>query len=184
MKGLTKAKAKGFQKKYLLGLLVLAPLVVILSVSLLRKRQPEVLTSEEAETRNPGIVYDASAVSGGWEDEDTEAITADLDQKVAEGMMNISMNTAPVFQNGRGNVMIVNESSNRLPQVVEILRNDTEEVIYTSGAIPVGSKIETAVLTTAMAPGTYECTARFYNVDPDSGQRTGCAGAVITITVM
>ncbi len=38
--------------------------------------------------------------------------------------------------------MIVNEGVNNYPQVVEIIRNDTQEKIYKSGAIPVGSKIE------------------------------------------
>ena len=61
-------------------------------------------------------------------------------------MINISMNTAPYFENGtaEGNVMIVNEAINNYPQQVEFIRNDTQEVIYQSKAIPVGSKIERA----------------------------------------
>ena len=31
--------------------------------------------------------------------------------------------------------------------------------------------------------GTYECTAYFHNLDPDSGAIIGTAGAIITITV-
>jgi hypothetical protein len=52
------------------------------------------------------------------------------------------MNTSPNFANGTsaGNLMIVNEAVNRYPQVVEITRNDTNDVIYKSGAIPVGIK--------------------------------------------
>lgn len=79
--------------------------------------------------------------------------------------------------------MIVNESINRYPQVVEITRNDTNEVVYKSGAIPVGSKIETAKLSVDLDVGTYECTAMFYNVDPNTGNYLGCAGAIINITV-
>ena len=70
------------------------------------------------------------------------------------------------------------------PQVVEITRNDTGETIYKSGAIPVGSKIEKAKLSADLDAGTYECTALFYNVDPDTGDYLGCAGAIITITVL
>ena len=42
-------------------------------------------------------------------------------------MINISMNTAPYFENGKaeGNVMIVNESINNYPQQVEFIRNDS-----------------------------------------------------------
>jgi len=80
--------------------------------------------------------------------------------------------------------MIVNETINRYPQVVEISRNDTGEVVYKSGGIPVGSKIENAKLNVDMDKGTYDCTALFYNVDPDTGDYLGCAGAIISITVL
>lgn len=42
--------------------------------------------------------------------------------------------------------MLVNESINNYPQKVQIVRNDTGEQIYESGAIAVGSKIERAKL--------------------------------------
>ena len=68
------------------------------------------LTKEDARGQT-GIAYDSSAVE--------------------EGMINISMNTAPYFENGasEGNVMIVNESINNYPQQVEFIRNDTGEQI-------------------------------------------------------
>ena len=132
-----------------------------------------------------GIVYDSSAVEGGWDNLSPEEIAERLNQKVAEGMINISMNTAPYFENGtsEGNVMIVNESINNYPQQVEFIRNDTGEQIYQSNAIPVGSKIERAKLDVVLPAGTYECTAYFHNLDPESGAIIGTAGAVITITV-
>ena len=114
-----------------------------------------------------GIVYDDAAVEGGWENLSQEEIEAALNEKVAQGMINISMNTAPVFADGRaeGNVMIVNE------------------VIYTSNAIPVGSKIEHAALDVDLEAGTYECTALFHNLDPETGAILGTAGAIINITI-
>ena len=89
------------------------------------------------------------------------------------------------FENGtaEGNVMIVNESINNYPQQVEFIRNDTQEVIYQSKAIPVGSKIERAALDVELPAGTYECTAMFHNLDPVSGEIIGTAGAIITITI-
>ena len=135
---------------------------------------------------NPGIIYDTGAVEGGWDEADTESIVASLNEKVEEGMINISMNTSPNFPNGTsaGNLMIVNESINRYPQIVEIIRNDTGEIIYKSGAIPVGSKIEAAKLSVDLDAGMYECTAMFYNVDPNTGNYLGCAGAIIHLTVV
>ena len=133
-----------------------------------------------------GIEFDPSATEGGWDEADTDEIIAGLNEKVEEGMINISMNTSPVFADGtsKGSLMIVNEEVNNYPQVVEISRDDTGELLYTSGAIPVGSKIESAKLSIDLDPGTYKCTALFYNVDPDTGDYLGCAGAVVTVTVL
>jgi len=132
-----------------------------------------------------GIVYDSSAVEGGWDQMTPEEIEAALNSKVAEGMINISMNTAPYFEDGtaEGNLMLVNESINLYPQKVQIVRNDTGEQIYESGAIAIGSKIERARLDVDLPAGTYECTAYFHNLDPESGAIIGTAGAIITITV-
>ena len=142
------------------------------------------LTKEDARGQT-GIVYDSSAVEGGWDNLSPEEIAEKLNEKVAEGMINISMNTAPYFEDGKaeGNVMIVNESINNYPQQVEFIRNDTGEQIYQSEAIPVGSKIECAALDVELPAGTYECTAMFHNLDPVSGEIIGTAGAIITITV-
>ena len=142
------------------------------------------LTKEEARAQ-AGIVYDSSAVEGGWANLSPEEIAEKLNEKVAEGMINISMNTAPYFENGtaEGNVMIVNEAINNYPQKVQVVRNDTGEQIYQSNAIPVGSKIERAKLDVALPAGTYECTAYFHNLDPDTGEIIGTAGAIINITI-
>ena len=142
------------------------------------------LTKEDARGQT-GIVYDSSAVEGGWDNLSPEEIAEKLNEKVAEGMINISMNTAPYFENGKaeGNVMIVNEAINNYPQQVEFIRNDTQEVIYQSKAIPVGSKIERAALDVELPAGTYECTAMFHNLDPVSGEIIGTAGAIINITI-
>ena len=153
---------------------------IFLAVRLLHKPADAALASSKS-----GIVYDSSAVEGGWDNLSPEEIEARLNEKVAEGMINISANTAPIFKDGasEGNLMLVNESINNYPQMVQIVRNDTGEQIYESGAIAVGSKIERARLDVALPAGTYECTAYFHNLDPESGAIIGTAGAIITITI-
>ena len=153
-------------------------------IFLITRLASKLLAKEDARAQT-GIVYDSSAVEGGWDNLSPEEIAERLNQKVAEGMINISMNTAPYFENGKaeGNVMIVNESINNYPQKVQIVRNDTGEQIYESNAIPVSSKIERAMLDVTLPAGTYECTAYFHNLDPESGEIIGTAGAIITITI-
>ena len=153
---------------------------IFLAVKLLHKPADTALADSKS-----GIVYDSSAVEGGWDNLSPEEIEERLNEKVAEGMINISANTAPNFEDGasEGNLMLVNESINNYPQMVQIVRNDTGEQIYESGAIAVGSKIERARLDVVLPAGTYECTAYFHNLDPESGAIIGSAGAMITITI-
>ena len=153
---------------------------IFLAVKLLHKPADAALADSKS-----GIVYDSSAVEGGWDNLSPEEIAERLNQKVEEGMINISMNTAPYFENGtaEGNLMLVNESINNYPQKVQIVRNDTGEQLYESGAIAVGSKIERAKLDVVLPAGTYECTAYFHNLDPETGDIIGTAGAIITITI-
>ena len=165
--------------------LLLAVLVIAGAIFAIRMfkapAEPEVIT----EAAGPGIVYDAAAQEGGWENLSPEEIEASLNEKVAQGMINISMNTSPVYADGTsaGNIMVVNETINLYPQRVEFIRNDTQEVIYTSNAIPVGSKIEAAPLDVDLDQGQYECTALFHNLDPVTGAVLGTAGAIIYVTV-
>ena len=175
-----KRKAKLSPIQISLVVVLLLAVIAVSVVLILRKEVPR----KEA-TSNEGIVYDASAVEGGWDNLSPEEIAEKLNEKVAEGMINISMNTAPYFENGasEGNVMIVNESINNYPQQVEFIRNDTQEIIYQSKAIPIGSKIERAKLDVELPAGTYECTAMFHNLDPETGDIIGTAGAIITITI-
>ena len=153
---------------------------IFLAVRLLHKPADTALADSKS-----GIVYDSSAVEGGWDNLSPEEIEARLNEKVAEGMINISANTAPIFEDGssEGNLMLVNESINNYPQKVQIVRNDTGEQIYESGAIAVGSKIERAKLDVVLPAGTYECTAYFHNLNPDTGDIIGTAGAIINITI-
>ena len=165
-------------------LMVFLVCVIGIGVFLIARPSRNALSKDDARAR-VGIVYDDSAIEGGWDNLSPEEIAEKLNEKVAEGMINISMNTAPYFEDGKaeGNVMIVNESINNYPQKVQIVRNDTGEQIYQSNAIPVGSKIERAKLDVALPAGTYECTAYFHNLDPVSGDIIGTAGAIINITI-
>ena len=173
------AKSRTLVILAVVGLAAALTLGIFTAVRMLRK------PAQDADDSKAGIVYDSAAIEGGWDNLSPEEIAEKLNAKVAEGMINISMNTAPYFENGKaeGNVMIVNESINNYPQQVEFIRNDTGEQIYQSKAIPVGSKIERAALDVELPAGTYECTAMFHNLDPETGDIIGTAGAIINITI-
>ena len=173
------AKSRTLVILAVVGLAAAITVGIFTAVRLIRK------PAQSTDDSKTGIVYDDAAIEGGWDNLSPEEIAEKLNEKVAEGMINISMNTAPYFENGtaEGNLMLVNESINNYPQKVQIVRNDTGEQIYESGAIAVGSKVERAKLDLVLPAGIYECTAYFHNLDPESGAIIGTAGAIITITI-
>lgn len=131
------------------------------------------------------LTQDGNAQEGQIEGRPVEEIQEELNRMVEEGMINISMNLNPVFKDGtsEGNLLIMNEEINRHPQVIEIYRKDTEELIYKSGLIPVGSRVETGKLLVDLDAGEYSCVAYFNSVDENTGELLGKAGAEITVIV-
>lgn len=129
---------------------------------------------------------DPDAVPGNFEGLTEEEIQALLNNKVEEGMMNIHMLVQPTFEDGKsaGNIGIYVEPQNREPQVVQILLKDTEELIYQSGIIPVGSRVEKGRLTKDLDAGIYPCIARFHRVDAETGEDLGMAEHEIMLTIL
>lgn len=128
---------------------------------------------------------DKNAKDGEIPTKSPEEIQSELNAKLEDGMMNITMNPSPVFADGKseGDLRIENKAMNHYPQVVEIFRDDTGEMLYQSGAIPVGSNLEKAKLSVDLEAGEYNCTAYFNAIDQKTGALIGKAGAKIKITV-
>ena len=133
----------------------------------------------------PGINWDKNQDVGDLTGKSKEEIVAALNEKVAEGMINISMNTNPIFETGTslGTLMITNSASNRYPQLIEIFTKDDNALVY-SGAVDIGNKVEKSKLLVDLPKGEYECVAYFSAINPDTGEKLGTAGANIKITVL
>lgn len=111
---------------------------------------------------------------------------AELQQQLDEGLIAFSINTSPVFASGgsEGNLMLENPANNAKLLVVEIYLDDTQEMIYQSKALPVGSYIENAALDKVLEPGEYAATAYFKAYREADSSYIGQVGAAITITVL
>ena len=68
--------------------------------------------------------------------------------------------------------------------VVEIYMDETQELIYQSKALPVGSYIENARLDKVLEAGEYQATAYFKAYREEDQTFIGQAGAAIKITVL
>lgn len=134
----------------------------------------------------PKINIDPNAVPGNFDGLSPEEIEKLLNEKVEEGMMNIHMLVSPVFEDGKamGNIGIYVEPQNREPQMVQIIRQDTGDILYQSGLIPIGSRIEKGRLKVDLGPGVYPCIARFHRINEETSEVLGIAEHEIMVTVL
>lgn len=129
---------------------------------------------------------DRDALLGQLPGKSQEDIEKILNTHVAEGMLNISINSTPVFENAsaEGNLNIENIPGNRYSVRVNITRDDTKQTVYESKLIDPGYYIEKAKLTGPLEKGQYPCTAVFSAIDEETGETVGTAAAKITVTVL
>lgn len=114
-----------------------------------------------------------------------EEIQDRLNRKVAESMLNVSINPVPVFPDGKspGNLRIENIPGNKYAFTVEIVRSDTQETILKTGVIDPGYYVEEMKLDTVLPKGKYLCVARFIAYDTENLAEIGEAGTQLMITV-
>ena len=111
---------------------------------------------------------------------------AELDRKVEEGMFNISIASVIEFEDGtsNGTAYIENVPGNRYNMQVTITEDETGDVLYESGVLQPNQYIENITLTRDLDPGSYEATAMFTALDPDTFQETGQAAAKVNLEVL
>lgn len=129
---------------------------------------------------------DTNALIGQVEGKSDEEIQAELNRIVEEGMLNISIASEVVFENGEseGALKIENSPSNHYLMQVDITRDDTGDVIYESGVLEPNYHIQTAKLDAPLSAGTYVCTATFNALDPETEEQIGSAAAKISVVVL
>lgn len=112
-------------------------------------------------------------------------ITDRLNRKVAESMLNVSINPMPFFADGKsaGNLRIENIPGNNYSFTVTIVRSDNGETILVTGLIDPGYFVENMKLDTVLPKGEYLCVANFKAYDPESLSEIGETGTQILITV-
>ena len=112
-------------------------------------------------------------------------IQAELDRVVEEGMFNISIASVIELESGtsEGDLRIENVPGNRYLMRVTLLRNDTGEQLYQTDVIEPDHHIQRDALDVALPQGSYECTALFEALDPESEEQVGQAAAIVTVNV-
>lgn len=129
--------------------------------------------------------YDPNATTGLLDGRTEEEISALQNQSVADGMLQFSINSNPVFATGtsQGNLRIENAPGNPYDIRVTITLVDSGVVVYSSGGLKPNSYIENDVLDMELGAGEYDATAKFYAVDEDH-KDIGVVTCDVTLTVL
>lgn len=158
----------------LLFLLLLAALAVCIVLLLTRK---EVAPAEEV----------ASALDRGFVDEDNaDRIMDDLADRVAEGMFECEMTMSWTFENGEAespNAYVANSENNRNTLYFDVYDNSTNEMLYSSAMLPVGSALQNIKLEKNLPAGEYDAVVMYTLVDEDY-KEVNKVGFNITISVL
>lgn len=161
---------------------VIIVLLVALILILLLKKSPEPAVSNTDDTRK--VAESARVV---LDEESAGNIMDEMRKEVEEGMFECNMSMTWTFADGTSeskDAIVMNSSNNSYPFYFDVTLNDTEELIYSSPVVPVGSQLTDFKLDKDLNPGEYKATVMYSLLEDEESQVVKSqAGFVITIKV-
>lgn len=157
------------QRKNSRVLLILCTVIIVLLIAivvlLLKGRNDTNVISEEtiSSPKRNVVINEENAEEMAEEILNREKVAAPRTYEV-------TMNSTWNFQDGASssdNAYVENSTANTTPVYFDLLLDETEEVIYESPVIPVGSYLEDIKLDTDLDAGTYDCTLIYHLVDAE-----------------
>lgn len=126
-----------------------------------------------------------NAVVGMMPGKTEEQIREELDRQVADNIIAFAINSRPVFENGtaEGNLLFENPTSNGKLTRLELYRDDTGELLYSTGLLEPGSYVPAAKLELELPAGEYACTAYIYAYRLADESYVGKVSAGLELTV-
>lgn len=118
--------------------------------------------------------------------DNVEEILSDAQrQQATAGTYEVTMNTTWNFEKGdsaSSDAYVENSTANTNDVYFDIVRSDTNETIFTSPTIPVGSHLENITLEKVLEKGTHACLLTYYLLDTE-GNTTSKLNLKLTIHV-
>ena len=163
--------SKGLVIVCIVAVAIIAVLIGIIVVMMNSSKSNENVTVEDSgeKEKRPVLLT---------EDNIDEMAGEILDQSESEGIpmsYQVTMNSTWEFEDGETasrNAYVANSENNETPVYFDVIRNDTQEVIYQSPVIPLGMDLEDIVLDVDLDAGNYECTLVYHLLDEDQNTLT------------
>ena len=116
----------------------------------------------------------------------TDRVVAKKAQEIAdENYFTLSINPIIEFENSdsEGNIGIINPATNVFPISVNITKEDSKELLYSSGAIYPNQEIRKGKLKKALPKGEYKAIATVDIFDPKTKEKEATTEAKLTIII-
>ncbi|MEH2946844.1 hypothetical protein [Sporofaciens sp. JLR.KK001] len=158
---------KGRRKMIIIAFVVLCAALVVCVVLLLQKTKPKEL--------DRGFVDESNK----------DTVMEDMGDKVAEGMFECKMTTSWVFEDGKSespNAYVANVENNLHTIYFDVYEKATEELLYSSPMLPVGTELDNIKLEKELQKGEYDAVVMYTLVDEDN-EEVSTVGFDITISV-
>ena len=120
------------------------------------------------------------------DDTNTNDIVTDMAEQVKEGMFHCSMTFDWTFENSNSvspNAYVANAEDNRYTLYFDVYEKETNELLFSSPLLPVGSEFKEVKLEKALAPGDYKAIVMYTLVNEDY-EEVSSAGFTITISIL
>lgn len=163
-------------KKKILALLLLLLLIGGATGYFFSRKQPQAVSVVSGEFLPEG--KDASKISG-------KELKQLAQKEVDKSKFNLMIVPEATIdeQTLTGNITIRNPEENAYPVNVEIRNLETDEIVYTSGAIQPGYEIKEGTLEKRLEKGEHKATALFSIYDPETKEKQGQVAAGITLKI-
>lgn len=165
------------KKTTLIIIVLVAALVVCVGFILLRPSAPKAEESESTRSAalDRGFVQEAEA----------DNIMSDMADRVEEGMFECKMTTTWTFDTADSespNSYVANVENNRNTIYFDVYENGSDELLYASPMIPVGSEIRNIKLEKQLPAGDHDAVVMYTLVD-ENYEEVSRVGFNITISI-
>jgi len=121
------------------------------------------------------------------DEDNAQDIVEQMREEVAEGMFECQMSMKWTFPDGKSeskDAYVANSVNNTHPICFDVYMKDSEELLYSSPVLPVGTDLKNIKLDKELPAGEYKATVMYTLLkDTESQEEISSAGFVITITI-
>lgn len=169
----------------IIGVIIILLLIIVI-ILLLKDNGQNLTDGTTAKNENTREV--AGSVRVVANEEDARNVMDEMREEVAEGMFMCDMPTKWLFTNGGADpqdLYVANHPDNTKPIYFDVYLEDTEELLYSSPVLPVGTRWTDIKLNKTLEPGTYRAKVAYKLLkDEETQEEFSAVNFIVLIEIL